>query len=97
MNLKPAIVYFFVIGVLLFLITVYFPPLNSGPYKYTSVVNILRQTEAAKEEWAIENGYTNAADTHRVLTQKDITPYVAFQKDQFGLALIKMVFFPLRA
>ena len=90
MNLKPVnkfCAYAFVIGVFFFIIFIVLPPnfAGGGPDKLLSVVNTLRQIEAAKSEWAYENGYTNASDVLRQATPQEIAPYANHNSiDKFG-------------
>jgi hypothetical protein len=45
-------------------------PRSSGPTN--PCINIMRQMDAAKQEWALENGKTNGV----VCTENDLTPYI---------------------
>lgn len=62
------------------------PYRHSGPAKTTAIVDHLRQIEAAKDEWAIVNGATNPASWNRVLTPKELSPYLLpqFTQEDFG-------------
>jgi hypothetical protein len=52
----------------------YIGPKRSGPvYKAYSCVNNLRQIDAAKQQWALENGKTNG---DIIVTENDIRPYL---------------------
>jgi hypothetical protein len=64
-------------------------PNYSGSHtsKFNGILNRLRQIEAAKEQWAIEHGLTNAPPTNRVITEKDLVPYllpVYTERKEFG-------------
>lgn len=91
MDLKPVIkfcAYVFVVGVFVFLVFIVFPMnfTHSGPDKLAYVKYMLMHIQAAKWEWAVVNGYTNAPDMQRVPTQQDISPYVEHDSaDKFGL------------
>jgi hypothetical protein len=43
-----------------------------GPSKTSRIANNLRQLDAAKHQWAIENGKTGAV----VVTEQDVAPYL---------------------
>ena len=47
---------------------------GGGPSKLTSVINILRQIDGAKEYWAMQHGFTNNVLPSREVTQQDIAP-----------------------
>jgi hypothetical protein len=49
---------------------------GGGPSKTSGIINILRNVDAAKEEWAIEHGHTNNMVTSREITAQDIAPYL---------------------
>ena len=91
MNLKPATricACVFVIGVFFFIVFVVIPAnfVRSGTNEYIGIVNTLRQIAAARAEWSIVNGYTNAVDMQRVPTQQDISPYLMHgSRDRYGV------------
>lgn len=60
--------------------------IRGGPGKITGIINRLRQIDAAKQEWAIEHGITNAAQLNRELTPQDLAPYLLtnFTQKDFG-------------
>ena len=47
---------------------------GGGPSKLSSVINMLRQLDAAKQEWAREHGFTNGVAPSHEVTQQDIAP-----------------------
>jgi len=58
---------------------------GGGPSKLSSIINVLRQIDGAKEYWAAQHGFTNSVDSSREITQQDIAPY--FKRgsiDKFG-------------
>jgi hypothetical protein len=60
---------------LLFIVAV---PTRTGSHrsKYNGIINHLRQIEGAKEEWAIEHGFTNGPPTGRIVTERELAPYL---------------------
>ena len=60
---------------------------HGGSTKLNGIINNLRQIDAAKQEWTIEHRLTNASQLNRVITEKDLAPYLlpAFTQNQdFG-------------
>ena len=57
---------------------------HSGPGKLTGIVNVLRQIDAAKQEWAIEHGITNITSATNLLSEKDIAPLLSHREDRIG-------------
>jgi hypothetical protein len=58
---------------------------GGGPSKLSSIINVLRQIDGAKEQWAYEHGLTNSVNSSKEITQQDIAPY--FKRgsiDKFG-------------
>jgi hypothetical protein len=45
--------------------------IGGGPGKISSVINMLRQIDAAKQEWTIEHGFTNGVAPSHEMTQQD--------------------------
>ena len=67
---------------------------GGGPSKTSGIINILRNVDAAKEQWAIEHGYKNKMPPSRVITAQDIAPYFWHGDGQepfvrFGLVIDK--------
>jgi len=61
-----------------------------GPHKskLNSIVNNLRQIDAAKNQWAFEHGVTNFDQIARLtnqLSEQDLTPYLHYPNKQGGL------------
>ena len=46
-----------IVGLLVAIATPNF--VRSGPSKINCIINVLRNVDAAKEQWAVEHGYTN--------------------------------------
>ena len=59
---------------------------HGGPGKITGIIGHLRQIDAAKQQWAIEHGMTNATQLVRELTPTDLAPYLLpdFTRKDFG-------------
>jgi hypothetical protein len=55
---------------------------GGGPGKMSGIINILRNIDAAKEEWAIEHGYTNNNVLSREITAQDIAQYFYHEKGE---------------
>jgi hypothetical protein len=58
---------------------------EGGPSKLSSIINVLRQIDAAKDYWAMQHGLTNSVNSSKEITQQDIAPY--FKRgsiDKFG-------------
>jgi hypothetical protein len=75
----------FVVGILVAKIIPYFA--GSHTSKITSIINNLRQIDGAKQEWAIESGFTNADQVAQLtnrLTEQDLEPYLRFQTNRDG-------------
>lgn len=60
--------------------------IHSGPGKISGIVNRLRQIDAAKQQWAIEHGITNAVLFKIELTTNDLAPYLlpSYVQKEFG-------------
>jgi hypothetical protein len=58
--------------------------IRSGPGKTHGIVVVLMQIDAAKEQWAIEHGFTNASSTLRNITQQDIAPLFKLGSNKDG-------------
>jgi hypothetical protein len=50
--------------------------IGGGPGKLSSVINLLREIDAAKEYWATQQGATNGAPSLREITEQDIAAVV---------------------
>jgi hypothetical protein len=48
---------------------------RSGPSKRSYILNLLRQIDSAKQQWAFENGITDAAATN-LLTEQILATYL---------------------
>jgi predicted PurR-regulated permease PerM len=72
--LLPFVVLIATIGLLIAIVVPNF--VHGGSTKLNGIINNLRQIDAAKQEWAIEHGLTNAAQLNRVVTEKDLAPYL---------------------
>jgi hypothetical protein len=109
MNLKSVIlklaacIFLVAAGWLLFSVTTA-NFVGGGPDKEAYIGYTLMQIQAAKAEWAIVNGYTNASDMHREVMPQGITPYVIYGSvDKYGCGFdqngyvrpLKGIFFPL--
>ncbi|MGA2281803.1 MAG: hypothetical protein ABSG80_16050 [Verrucomicrobiota bacterium] len=60
---------------------------HGGSTKLNAIINHLRQIDAAKHQWALERGLTNASQLNRVITERDLAPYLlpSFTQNQdFG-------------
>lgn len=60
---------------------------HGGSTKLHAIVNKLRQIEAAKSQFALEHGLTNASQLNKLVTAKDLAPYLLAsftEKKQFG-------------
>ena len=60
---------------------------HGGSTRLNAIINHLRQIDAAKHQWALERGLTNAAQLNRVITKRDLAPYLlpAYTQNQdFG-------------
>jgi hypothetical protein len=58
---------------------------GGGPSKLSSIINVLRQIDGAKEYWAEQHGFTNSVNSSREITQQDIAPYLKHGSiDKFG-------------
>ncbi len=53
---------------------------RGGPSKTSGIINILRNVDAAKQQWAIEHGYNNKMPPSREITAQDIAPFF-YHKD----------------
>ena len=56
--------------------------IGGGPGKISSVINMLRQIDGAKQEWAIEHGFTNGVAPSREMTQQDLAPLFSHGDDK---------------
>lgn len=72
-----------IVGLLVAIATPNF--VGGGPSKTSSVINMLRQIDAAKEEWAVEHGFTNGIPPSREITLRDIASLLMHgdSKDHF--------------
>jgi len=69
--------------------------ISSGPSKFGEIINHLRQIEGAKEEWAIEDGFTNAPTMNKVITEKELAPYLLPQYTkgkEFGAPILGEIY-----
>ncbi len=60
---------------------------HGGSTKFLGIINHLRQIDAAKHQWALERGLTNSSQLNRVITERDLAPYLlpSFTQNQdFG-------------
>jgi hypothetical protein len=59
---------------------------HSGPSKISGIISHLRQIDAAKQQWAIDHGITNAMQLNRELTTNELAPYLlaSFVRRDFG-------------
>jgi hypothetical protein len=48
---------------------------GGGPSKMNGIINILRNVDAAKEQWTIEHGYKDKMPPLGTINAQDITPY----------------------
>ena len=82
-TVKSWLVKFFIlVGIVGVLIVIAVPNLNyvgGGPSKFGGILNTLRQIDAAKSQWALEHGLTNAALPSRIITTKDLAPYLGHE------------------
>jgi hypothetical protein len=62
-----------IVGLLVAIATPNF--VRSGPSKISGIINILRNFDAAKEQWAIEHGYNAKMPPSREITAQDIAPF----------------------
>ncbi len=56
--------------------------IGGGPGKLTGVINVLRQLDGAKQQWAFEQGLTNNVNVTRQITSQDIARYLVHGEDQ---------------
>jgi len=63
-----------IVGLLVAIATPNF--VRSGPSKINCIINVLRNVDAAKEQWAVEHGYTNNIPLSREITAQDMAPYL---------------------
>ncbi len=70
----PVVLLIAIIGLL---VTIAIPNfVHGGSTKFMGILNNLRQIDAAKKEWALERGLTNAFQLNRVVTERDLAPYL---------------------
>ena len=50
--------------------------IGGGSTKLLGIIHTLQQIDAAKQQWAWERGLTNAAQQNRIITEKDLAPYL---------------------
>jgi hypothetical protein len=76
------------VGIIGLLVAIAVPNfVHGGSTKLLGIINRLRQIDAAKQQWAIEHGLTNAFQLNRVITERDLAPYLlaSFTQNQdFG-------------
>lgn len=78
---------FFLVVLLALLFEIAVPNfVRGGSSKFNGILNRLRQIDAAEDEWAIEHGLTNAPLPSRIITEKDLAPYLltTFTQKEFG-------------
>ena len=75
-------------GIIGLLVVVAIPNfVHGGSTKRLGIIHHLRQIEQAKAQWAMEHGLTNSPLPSRVLTAKDLAPYLLpnyTQNKEFG-------------
>jgi hypothetical protein len=64
---------------------------GGGPSKTSGIINILRNVDAAKEQWAIEHGYNNKMSPAREITAQDITPFFYHEDGKNPLTRLGLV------
>jgi hypothetical protein len=75
----------FVVGLLVAIAIPNF--VGSHPSKTSGIINNLRQIDGAKNEWAVEHGFTNVSQIEELTnqpTQHDLAPYLHFQTNRDG-------------
>jgi len=83
--LIPVVILIAIIGLLIAIAVPNF--VHGGSTKRLGIISHLRQIEQAKAQWAMEHGLTNSPMPSRVLTAKDLAPYLLpnyTQKEEFG-------------
>lgn len=50
--------------------------IHDGSTKLSGIINHLRQIDVAKQQWAIEHGLKNTPQLNRLVTEKDLVPYL---------------------
>jgi competence protein ComGC len=84
-RLLPFLILAVIIGLLALIAIPNFA--HGGSTKLLGIIHQLQQIDAAKQQWALEHELTNTASLNRVVTEKDLAPYLlpAFtQKEEFG-------------
>ena len=64
---------------------------GGGPSKTNGIINILRNVDAAKEQWVIEHGYTNTSPLSREITALDIAPFFYHENGRDGFVRLGLV------
>jgi hypothetical protein len=64
---------------------------RSGPRKISGIINILRNVDAAKEQWAIEHGYNSKMPPSREITAQDIAPFFYHEDGKNPLTRLGLV------
>ncbi len=83
--LLPVVILIAIIGLLVAIATPNF--VHGGSTRLNAIINNLRQIDAAKQQWASDRGLTNATQLNRVVTERDLAPYLLpayTQHEAFG-------------
>lgn len=83
--LLPVVFWVAIIGLLVAIAIPNF--VHGGSTKLLGIIHHLQQIDAAKQQWALEQGLTNTASLNRVVTEEDLAPFllpVYTQKQEFG-------------
>ena len=81
----PVITLIAIIGLLIAVAVPNF--VHGGSTKLLGIIHHLQQIDAAKQQWALEHGLTNTISLNRVITEKELAPYLLpayTQKKEFG-------------
>jgi hypothetical protein len=64
---------------------------GGGPSKISGIINMLRNIDGAKEEWAFDHGYTNNMVPSLKITAQDIAPYFYHENGKDPFVRIRLV------
>jgi hypothetical protein len=83
--LLPVVILIAIIGLLIAIAVPNF--VHGGSTKLLGIIHNLQQIDVAKRQWALEHGLTNIMSLNRVITEKELAPYLLpayTQKEDFG-------------